>query len=104
MKTAFWQASLTASQAGENSQTNGLEHTIESSILTDLILRKTAEEERQGRTTLQETSSNQRRSPVRQMHLKIRIDTAIASTSRLTSILNSQKLRTEQMSKIQRIH
>jgi hypothetical protein len=46
MKTAFWQASLTASQAGENSQTNGLEHTIESSILTDLILRKTAEEER----------------------------------------------------------
>jgi hypothetical protein len=46
MKTAFWQASLTASQAGENSQTNGLEHTIEFSILTDLILRKTAEEER----------------------------------------------------------
>jgi hypothetical protein len=40
MKTAFWQASLTASQAGENSQTNGLEHTIKSSILTDLILRK----------------------------------------------------------------
>ena len=30
MKTAFWQASLTASQAGEKSQTNGLEHTIES--------------------------------------------------------------------------
>jgi hypothetical protein len=45
MKTAFWQASLTTSQAGENSQTNGLKHTIESSILTDLILRKTAEEE-----------------------------------------------------------
>jgi hypothetical protein len=43
MKTALWQTSLTASQAGENSQTNGLEHTIESSILTDLILRKNAE-------------------------------------------------------------
>jgi hypothetical protein len=42
MKTAFWQASLTASQAGESSHTNGFEHTIESSILTDLILRKTA--------------------------------------------------------------
>jgi hypothetical protein len=39
MKTAFWQVSLMASQAGENSQTNGLEHTIESSILTDLILK-----------------------------------------------------------------
>jgi hypothetical protein len=36
---------LLASQAGEKSQTNGLEHTIESSNLTDLILRKTAEEE-----------------------------------------------------------
>jgi hypothetical protein len=47
MKTAFWQASLTASQAGENSQTNGpgLEHTMESIILTDLILMKNAEEE-----------------------------------------------------------
>ena len=33
------------------------------------------------------------------MHLKIRIDTTIASTSTQTSILNSQKLRTEQMSK-----
>jgi hypothetical protein len=32
MKTAFWQASLTASQAGENSQTNGLEHTIKLEI------------------------------------------------------------------------
>jgi hypothetical protein len=42
---AFWQANFTASQAGENSQTNGLENTIKSSILTDLILRKTAEEE-----------------------------------------------------------
>jgi hypothetical protein len=40
MKTAFWQASLTASQAGENSQINGLEHAIESSILTVLILSK----------------------------------------------------------------
>jgi hypothetical protein len=45
MKTAFRQASLTASQAGENSQTNGVEHSIESSILTDLIFRETAKEE-----------------------------------------------------------
>jgi hypothetical protein len=45
MKIAFWQARLTASQAGENSQINGLEHTIQSSILTDVILRKTVEEE-----------------------------------------------------------
>jgi hypothetical protein len=42
MKTAFWQAYLTASQAEENSQTNGLEHTIESSILADLTFRETA--------------------------------------------------------------
>ena len=39
------------------------------------------QENRRGRTTLQETSSNQRRSPVQPMHLKIRIDTTIASTS-----------------------
>jgi hypothetical protein len=32
--------SLTASQAGENSQTNGPEHTILSSILTDLIIKR----------------------------------------------------------------
>jgi hypothetical protein len=44
MKTAFWQASLKASQAEEHSQTNCLVFTIESSILTDLIVRKTAEE------------------------------------------------------------
>jgi hypothetical protein len=63
MKTAFWQASLTASQAGENSQTNGLEHTIESRILADLILRKTAEEERHGKKhpqTSGEVQFNQR--------------------------------------------
>jgi len=41
-----WQASLTASQAGENSQTDGFEHAIESSIPTDLIFRETAEEEK----------------------------------------------------------
>jgi hypothetical protein len=46
MKTAFWQASLRASQAGENNQTNSLKHTIDSSALRDLILRKTAEEQR----------------------------------------------------------
>jgi hypothetical protein len=45
LKTAFWQAFLTASQAGENSQSDGFEDTIESSILTDLILRKIMEEE-----------------------------------------------------------
>jgi hypothetical protein len=31
---------LIASKAGENSQTNGIEHTIESSILTDQSSRK----------------------------------------------------------------
>jgi hypothetical protein len=49
MKTAFWQASnassLTAFQTGEKSQTNCFKHTIKSSILIDLILRETAEEE-----------------------------------------------------------
>jgi hypothetical protein len=45
MKSASWQASLMTPRAGENSQTNGFQHTIESSILTDLILRKTTEEE-----------------------------------------------------------
>jgi hypothetical protein len=45
MKTAFLQVSLTASQARENSQTNGLKHTIESGILKDLIVMKTADEE-----------------------------------------------------------
>jgi hypothetical protein len=39
-----WQASLMASQAGEN-QTNGFEHTIEPSFLTNLTFRETAEEE-----------------------------------------------------------
>jgi hypothetical protein len=75
MKTAFWQASLTASQAGENSQTNGLEHTIESRILADLILRKTAEEERHGKKHPQTSGE------VQFNHLKIRIDATIASTS-----------------------
>ncbi len=32
--------SIMASQAGENSQTNGSEHTIVSSILTDLIFKR----------------------------------------------------------------
>jgi hypothetical protein len=37
--------SVTASQAGENSQTNGREHTIVSIILTDLIFKEATEEE-----------------------------------------------------------
>jgi hypothetical protein len=41
MKTAFWQVKLSASQARENSQ----KHTIHFSILTDLIIMKTAEQE-----------------------------------------------------------
>ena len=40
-----WQASLTASQAREDSQTTCFEDTIEFSILTDLIPRKITEEE-----------------------------------------------------------
>ena len=51
------------------------------------------QENRRGRMTLQETSSNQRRSPVQPMHLKIQIDTTTASTSTNTSILNSQKIK-----------
>jgi hypothetical protein len=38
-------ASLTASQAGENSQSKNPERTIECIILTDLIFRKASEEE-----------------------------------------------------------
>ena len=37
--------SVTASQAGENSQTNGREHTIVSIILTDLIFKEATKEE-----------------------------------------------------------
>jgi hypothetical protein len=36
-KTTSWQTSLTASQAGENRQNNGPGHTIEYSVLIDLI-------------------------------------------------------------------
>jgi hypothetical protein len=76
MKTAFWQASLTASQAGENGQTNSLENNrIQYSHRPD------PHENRRGRMTLQETSSNQQRSPIQPMHLQIRINTTIASTS-----------------------
>jgi hypothetical protein len=63
-----------ASQAGENSQTNGLEHTIESSILTDLTLRKTAEDERHCKTnpqTSEEVQFNQcisKFKPTQQLH------------------------------------
>ncbi len=42
--------SITASQAGENSQTNGSEHTIVSSILTDMIFKEATEEEQFRRT------------------------------------------------------
>jgi hypothetical protein len=37
--------SVTASQAGENSQTNGSKHTIVSIILTNLIFKEATEEE-----------------------------------------------------------
>jgi hypothetical protein len=37
MKTALWLVSLTASQAGEDSQTKRFKDTIKSSTLTDLI-------------------------------------------------------------------
>ena len=45
MKPTSWQGEFTASQAGENSQTNDPEHTIVSSILTDLISEEITEEE-----------------------------------------------------------
>jgi hypothetical protein len=44
-RSTSWQARLSASQAGENRQTNGFEHKMEFSILTELIFRETAEEE-----------------------------------------------------------
>ena len=50
--------SLTASRAGENSQTNDPEHTIVSSIPTDLIFRRDHER----RAVLSEPSLNRRRS------------------------------------------
>jgi hypothetical protein len=54
--------------------------------------------------TLQESFPNQRGSPVQPMPLKIQMDRTIASMFMLKLMqLNSQKLRTEQMSKIQRI-
>jgi hypothetical protein len=55
--------SVTASQAGENSQTNGSEHTIVSIILTDLIFKEATEEKQYCRTTIepakQPSSSNE---------------------------------------------
>ena len=55
--------SVTASQAGENSQTNGREHTIVSIILTDLIFKEATEEEHIVGTTIepakQPSSSNE---------------------------------------------
>ena len=45
--------SLTASQAGENSQTIDPEHTIVSSILTDLIFRRNQKEEQYCRNQYQ---------------------------------------------------
>jgi hypothetical protein len=56
-------ASITASQAGENSQTNGSELTILSSILTDLILKEAREEEQYRQLTVKpakkQNSSNE---------------------------------------------
>jgi hypothetical protein len=42
--------SVTACQAGENSQTNGSEHMIVSSILTDLIFKEATEKEQHCQT------------------------------------------------------
>ena len=56
---------------------------------------------RERRKILKEIFSNQRRSPIQPTCLKTPIDATNSSTSTKTSILNSQKLRTEQMSKIQ---
>ncbi len=53
--------SVTASQAGKNSQTNGPEHTIVSSILTDLIFQRSNGR----RVVLSEPPLNQRSSRVR---------------------------------------
>jgi hypothetical protein len=45
-----FRVSVTSSQAGENSQTNGSDHTIVSIILTDLIFKELTEEEQYRRT------------------------------------------------------
>ena len=59
--------SLTASQAGENSQSNVPEHTIVSSILTDLIFRRN----HRRRTALSGPPLNLRSSRTRAMRFKI---------------------------------
>jgi hypothetical protein len=46
-----------ASHAGENSGSNGFEHTMESSILTDLIFRRTAEKNDPARNILKAANS-----------------------------------------------
>jgi hypothetical protein len=90
MKTAFWQASLTASQAGENlaGEFNGIPSRREQPNQRprtynqiQYFNRPDLEENCGGRMTLQETSSNQRRSPVQPKHLRIQIDTTNASIS-----------------------
>ena len=59
--------SVTASQAGENSQTNGREHTIVSIILTDLIFKRS----NRRRVVLSEPPLNQRSSRVRATSFEI---------------------------------
>jgi hypothetical protein len=65
--------SITACQAGENSQTNGLEHTIVSSILTDLVFKRS-----NGRRAVSsDPPLNQRSSRVRATGFKLSASTAI---------------------------
>jgi hypothetical protein len=62
---------ITASQAGKNSQTNGFEHTIVSSILTDLIFQRTSKEAKEEEQYRRSPPLNQRSSRVRAMRFKI---------------------------------
>ena len=102
--------SLIASQAGENSQTNDPEHTIVSSILTDLIFRRNHER----RAVLSEPYLNRQRSWDRATLFKTQnrhnnsinsnINTIIASTPTKILILDLQKLKTKQLSLIDGTH
>ena len=83
--------SLTASQARENSQTNDPEHTIVSSIQTDLIFRRNHE----GRAVLSKPSLNRRRSWDRATRFKTqnRHDNSITGYSNINLDLGFSEIK-----------
>jgi hypothetical protein len=115
MKTAFWQASFTASQAGENSQTNGIKHNIESSILTHQASRKPRRKNDTARYIFKPAKKYSSTNASRHnncINFNINFDPASQKSNRHNNCINFNinfdlevsKIRTEQMSKIQRIH